>query len=60
MDELCNKSYLVFRTSTAKSLSCTDYEIITKMIIPPEALLQLSDTYCEGLYNYGVVFNTSP
>jgi hypothetical protein len=38
MNKLCNKSYLLFRTSTVKVLSCTDSEIITKMIIPPETL----------------------
>jgi hypothetical protein len=38
MDE-CNE--LFFQTSAAKPLSFTDYEIITKMIIPPETLLQL-------------------
>jgi hypothetical protein len=34
MSELYNKSYLFFQTSTAKVLSCTDYEFITKTIIP--------------------------
>jgi hypothetical protein len=35
----CNE--LFFQTSAEKSLSFTDYEIITKTIIPPETLLQL-------------------
>jgi hypothetical protein len=35
------KADLFFQTSTAKSLSCTDYEIITKTNKPPETLLQL-------------------
>jgi hypothetical protein len=38
MDE-CNE--LFFQTSAAKLLSITDYEIITKMIITSETLLQL-------------------
>jgi hypothetical protein len=38
MDE-CNE--LFFQTSAAKSLSFTDYEIVTKTIIPQETLLQL-------------------
>jgi hypothetical protein len=41
MNELCNKSYLFFQTLAAKSLSCTDYEIVTKRILPPETLLEL-------------------
>jgi hypothetical protein len=32
---------LFFQTSAEKSLSFTDYEIITKMIIPLETLLQI-------------------
>jgi hypothetical protein len=32
MKVLRNKSYLFFQTWTEKSLSCTDYEIITKTI----------------------------
>jgi hypothetical protein len=32
---------LFFETSATKSLSFTDYEIITKTITPPETLLQL-------------------
>jgi hypothetical protein len=38
MDEC---SELFFQTSSVKSLFFTDYEIITKTIIPLEALLQL-------------------
>jgi hypothetical protein len=34
----CNE--LFFQTLAAKSLSFTDYEILTKTIIPPETLLQ--------------------
>jgi hypothetical protein len=41
MNELCNKGYLLFQTSTANALSCTGYEIITETIIPPETFLQL-------------------
>jgi hypothetical protein len=41
MNELCNKSYFCFQTSTAKVLSCTDYKIITRMIITLETMLQL-------------------
>jgi hypothetical protein len=41
MNELCNKSYFFFQISTVRALSCTDYEVNTKMIIPPETLLQL-------------------
>jgi hypothetical protein len=37
VNELCNKRYLFFQILTAKSLSCTNYEIITKTIIPPVA-----------------------
>jgi hypothetical protein len=35
----CNE--LLFQTSAAESLYFTDYEIITKTIMPPEILLQL-------------------
>jgi hypothetical protein len=38
MDE---RSELFFRTTTAKSLSFTDYEIITQIIALPETLQQL-------------------
>jgi hypothetical protein len=41
MNELGYKTYLFFQTSAAKVLPSTDYEIITKMIIPSERLLHL-------------------
>jgi hypothetical protein len=41
MNEQWNRGYLFFKTSTAKALSCTNYEIIIQTIIPPETLLQL-------------------
>jgi hypothetical protein len=58
-NELCNKRYLFCQTLTAKSLSCTEYEI-TQTVIPPKTLLQLQWHISEGLYNYDIVFNTSP
>jgi ABC-type amino acid transport system permease subunit len=39
MNELFNKSYLFFQTSTAKALSCTEYETVTKIIIPQETFV---------------------
>jgi hypothetical protein len=61
MNELCNKNYLFFHTSTTKSLSCTDYEIITKTIIPPGNIVATPVTHTVNVYNYecGVFFNTS-
>jgi hypothetical protein len=37
----CATRHLLFQISIAKSLSCTDYEIITKTIIPWETSQQL-------------------
>jgi hypothetical protein len=36
MNEPCKESYLFLQTSTGETLSCTDYEIIAKMIIAPK------------------------
>jgi hypothetical protein len=59
MNELCNKSYLFFQTSTAKCYLVQTMKSL-KQLYHRKQCCYSSGTYCEGLYNHGVVFNTNP